>query len=75
MQSILRTQKDDVVSILDLRQAQRWREDGVVETAEAWESAFRKRVGPEPIRRRGQRSRFHAAARAENTPRSAAQSP
>ena len=50
LQSILRAQKDDVVSILELRQAhpsfwKRWDEDEGVRTVEEWESAFRRRVG------------------------------
>ena len=50
LQSILRAQKDDVVGILDLRQAhpsfwKRWKRDEGVGTVKEWESVFRKRVG------------------------------
>ena len=50
LQNILRTQKDDVVGILKLRQAhpsfwKRWSGDAGVGTVEEWESAFRERVG------------------------------
>ena len=50
LQSILRAQSDNIVCILELRQAdpsfwKKWEEDAEVETPEAWEIAFGRRVG------------------------------
>lgn len=49
LQSILREQRENVVQILELRQAhpsfwKRWKEDAEVRTPKAWETAFGERV-------------------------------